>query len=253
MFRATMGGGDTKFVPCTLQQLLSGDGQFYTTNYSTTMSTSFNSNQLPSDFNVLVPKNRPIHIFTEGVFDLFHYGHVRQLRQVKEAFPNVKVTAGVCSDELVRKYKGGPLVMTYEERIASVMECQYVDNVIDHGMFYPTIELLDRLEVTADLIAHDDIPYQCPDSDDCYKPFKDVDRFLTTERTQNISTTNLIQRIIDRLRLLRNLAARNLEMRYTGRSRSAPSLCPLTLLNTCIVFPGTNKGRNYRIDFQEIL
>lgn len=89
-----MGGGDTKFVPCTLQQLLSGDGQFYTTNYSTTMSTSFNSNQLPSDFNVLVPKNRPIHIFTEGVFDLFHYGHVRQLRQVKEAFPNVKVTAG---------------------------------------------------------------------------------------------------------------------------------------------------------------
>lgn len=173
LLRATMGGGDTKFVPCTLQQLLSGD----------------------------VPKNRPIHIFTEGVFDLFHYGHVRQLRQVKEAFPNVKVTAGVCSDELVRKYKGGPLVMTYEERIASVMECQYVDNVIDHGMFYPTIELLDRLE--ADLIAHDDIPYQCPDSDDCYKPFKDVDRFLTTERTQNISTTNLIQRIIDRCDMFR--------------------------------------------------
>ncbi|RCN24041.1 cytidyltransferase domain protein [Ancylostoma caninum] len=94
-----------------------------------------------------VPQNRPIHIFAEGVYDLFHYGHARQLRQVKEAFPNVIVTAGLCSDELVIKNKGGPLVMTYEERLASVKECRYVDNVIDHGMFYPTIELLDRIEV----------------------------------------------------------------------------------------------------------
>ncbi|EYB93305.1 hypothetical protein Y032_0183g908 [Ancylostoma ceylanicum] len=49
----------------------------------------------------------------------------------------------------------------------------------------------------ADLIAHDDIPYGCPDSDDCYKPFKMADRFLTTQRTKHISTTDLIQRIID--------------------------------------------------------
>ncbi|KAK6037663.1 hypothetical protein COOONC_24832, partial [Cooperia oncophora] len=55
---------------------------------------------------------------------MFHYGHVRQLRQVKESFPDVFVTAGICSDELVRKYKGGPLVMTYEERFASVAECK---------------------------------------------------------------------------------------------------------------------------------
>ncbi|KAK6038328.1 hypothetical protein COOONC_24167 [Cooperia oncophora] len=80
--------------------------------------------------------------------------------------------------------------MTYEERFASVAECKYVDNVIDHGMFYPTVELLDELQ--ADLIAHDAIPYESPDSDDCYKPFKKIDRFLTTQRTENISTTDLI-------------------------------------------------------------
>ncbi|XGW06628.1 hypothetical protein V3C99_016729 [Haemonchus contortus] len=168
-----MAGGEPTFVPYTLSQLRDG----------------------------VVPKDRPIHIFTEGVFDMFHYGHVRQLRQVKEAFPDVIVTAGICSDELVRKYKGGPLVMTYEERFASVAECKYVDYVIDHGMFYPTVELLDELQ--ADLIAHDDIPYVCPDSDDCYKPFKKLDRFLTTQRTENISTTDLIQRIVDQCDLFR--------------------------------------------------
>ncbi|EPB71182.1 cytidyltransferase domain protein [Ancylostoma ceylanicum] len=130
-----MASGDQRFVPYTLTQLRNGD----------------------------FPQNRPIHIFAEGVYDLFHYGHARQLRQVKEAFPNVIVTAGLCSDELVIKNKGGPLVMTYEERVASVKECRYVDNVIDHGMFYPTIELLDRIQVP----------------------------------TKHISTTDLIQRIID--------------------------------------------------------
>ncbi|VDL78431.1 unnamed protein product [Nippostrongylus brasiliensis] len=80
----------------------------------------------------------------------------------------------VCSDDQVRKYKGGPLVMTFDERWASVEECKYVDNVIDHGMFYPTIKLLNDLQ-----------------------PFKDADRFLTTQRTENISTTDLIQRIVD--------------------------------------------------------
>ncbi|VDM75687.1 unnamed protein product [Strongylus vulgaris] len=116
-----MANGDivcTKFRPHTLAQLLEG-------NY---------------------PNDRPIHIFAEGVYDLFHYGHARQLKQVKEAFPNVIVTAGVCSDDLVIKNKGGPLVMTHEERLASLRECQYVDHVIDHGMFYPTLELLDQLQ-----------------------------------------------------------------------------------------------------------
>ncbi|KJH53652.1 cytidyltransferase domain protein [Dictyocaulus viviparus] len=142
-----------------------------------------------------VPEDRPIHIFSEGVYDMFHYGHIRQLRQVKEAFPNVKVTVGICSDELVLKFKGGPLVMSQDERLASVAECKYVDDVIDHGMFYPTIELLDKLQ--ADLIAHDSIPYPFSDGVDCYKPFKKSDRFLTTQRTEGISTTDLIQRILD--------------------------------------------------------
>ncbi|WKY12917.1 hypothetical protein Q1695_004046 [Nippostrongylus brasiliensis] len=159
--------GDRHFVPYTLTQLR--NGQF--------------------------PKDRPVHIFTEGIFDLFHFGHVRMFRQLKEAFPNVKLTAGICSDELVQRFKG-PLVMTFEERFASLKSCPYVDQVVDYGMYWATLELLDELE--ADLMAHDAAPYACDDGSDCFKPFKDADRFISTVRTENISTTELIQRILDR-------------------------------------------------------
>ncbi|VDL83258.1 unnamed protein product [Nippostrongylus brasiliensis] len=104
-----------------------------------------NKPSLGDSLSSRVPKDRPVHIFTEGIFDLFHFGHVRMFRQLKEAFPNVKLTAGICSDELVQRFKG-PLVMTFEERFASLKSCPYVDQVVDYGMYWATLELLDELE-----------------------------------------------------------------------------------------------------------
>ncbi|PIO63820.1 hypothetical protein TELCIR_14568 [Teladorsagia circumcincta] len=53
----------------------------------------------------------------------------------------------------------------------------------------------------ADLIAHDGAPYADLNGVDCFKPFKELDRFLPTQRTENISTTNLIQRVLDQCEL----------------------------------------------------
>ncbi len=50
------------------------------------------------------------------------------------------------------------------------------------------------------MIAHDALPYPVSgssDDDDAYNKFKIVDRFLETQRTPGVSTTDVVARILD--------------------------------------------------------
>lgn len=69
----------------------------------------------------------PITGYTEGVFDLYHKGHVRLLRKMRDIFD--KVVVAVTPDEIVKTYKEPP-IFSYEERVEIVEACKYVDEVI---------------------------------------------------------------------------------------------------------------------------
>lgn len=100
---------------------------------------------------------------------------------------------GVVSTEEVIKRKGPP-VLTYEERVGIARACKWVDEVYDNAPYDPSIELLDKLNCSH--VAHGDDLILLPDGTDSYQMFRDVNRFLTFKRTEGISTTDIVGRLL---------------------------------------------------------
>ena len=165
-----------------------------------------------SEFSKRASNGRKIRVYSDGCFDLFHFGHARQLEQIKKMFDNVELVVGVCSDEDIQANKGST-VMTNEERTEGVRHCKWVDKIIFPAPWTPTMEFLDENHI--DFVAHDIIPYATETSEDCYAPMKGAGRFIPTLRTEGVSTTDLLIRILkDR----ENYYERNLKKGYSRLS-----------------------------------
>ncbi|KAF5104386.1 hypothetical protein DV453_005162 [Geotrichum candidum] len=139
------------------------------------------------------PTDRPVRIYADGVFDLFHLGHMRQLEQAKKALPNVTLICGLPSDEETHRRKG-LTVLSDKQRADTLVHCRWVDEVIENAPWSVTPEFLEKHKI--DYVAHDDLPYASGNDDDIYKPIKDAGKFLTTQRTEGISTSDIITKII---------------------------------------------------------
>lgn len=118
---------------------------------------------------------------------------MRQLQQAKTAFPDTHLIVGVTGDGETHKRKG-LTVLSGKERAESVRHCRWVDEVIEDCPWVITVEFLEKHKI--DYVAHDDIPYGASEGDDIYKPIKEQGKFLVTQRTEGVSTTGIITKIV---------------------------------------------------------
>ncbi|GAA5862064.1 hypothetical protein JCM8547_001574 [Rhodosporidiobolus lusitaniae] len=140
------------------------------------------------------PVGRPVRIYADGVYDLLHYGHMLQLRQCKLAFPSVHLLVGVCSSELVQQHKSNP-VFSSEERYESMRHIRWVDEVVEDAPWTIDQAFMDKWRI--DYVAHDEEPYKSAGAEDVYAFVKSIGAFLPTKRTNGISTSELLQRIVE--------------------------------------------------------
>lgn len=124
---------------------------------------------------------------------MFHMGHAKVLEQAKKMFKHVYLIVGVSGDDETWRLKG-KTVMNEDERRDTVWHWKWADEVI---MPWPWIITLDFVEKhNIDYVAHDDVPYNSAGSGDIYATIKEAGKFLATQRTEGISTSDIIMRII---------------------------------------------------------
>jgi len=136
---------------------------------------------------VVVSPGETVRVYVDGCFDLMHSGHYNALRQAKLLFKNCVLVAGVHSDAEITAAKGMP-VFNNEERLDLVRACKWVDEVEFDTPYNPTIELLDRLE--CQYVAHGD------DITATYKEVQDAGRLKIIKRTEGVSTTDIVGRLL---------------------------------------------------------
>lgn len=138
---------------------------------------------------------RPIRVYMDGCFDLMHYGHANALRQA--ATLGDELVVGLVPDREILRCKGPPL-LNEDERLELVESVKWVDEVLTGVPYDLTPEFLEELftKHRIDYVIHGDDPCILPDGTDAYAYAKKSGRFRLIKRTEGVSTTDIVGRML---------------------------------------------------------
>ncbi|KAF8707036.1 hypothetical protein HU200_030484 [Digitaria exilis] len=140
-------------------------------------------------------RHRPVRVYMDGCFDMMHYGHCNALRQARALGDELIV--GVISDDEIKANKGPP-VTPLHERMIMVRAVKWVDDIIPDAPYAITEEFMNKLftEYNIDYIIHGDDPCLLPDGTDAYALAKKAGRYKQIKRTEGVSTTDIVGRML---------------------------------------------------------
>lgn len=130
-------------------------------------------------------------VFCDGVFDLFHYGHLNHLKQIKNNFKEpIHLIVGIIDDKTATIYKRKP-IFNENMRKEIILSCKYVDSVI----------LMNNLNIHENFIKEYNIDYvvhafsnkeDMSKQEEFYKIPIQLNKFIILDYTKTVSTTNIL-------------------------------------------------------------
>ncbi len=156
-----------------------------------------------SGYNAFASESKsPIRIYVDGVYDLFHAGHISSFYRSIEAASkacgvdptNIELIVGVMADDEATQYKRKP-IWTIDERMLVISACKLVHQAIANAPMPITKDFLQEHQI--DYVMHGD-DFNPDTIRYWYGPAIDQGKFLTVPYTKGISTSTTIKRILDR-------------------------------------------------------
>jgi ethanolamine-phosphate cytidylyltransferase len=166
-------------------------------------------------------KTKEIRVFMDGAFDMMHFGHMNAFRLGRSLGTHLLV--GINSDESIAECKGGLPLLNDDERQTMVESCKFVDEVVPNCPYIMNESYLNYIlqEYRVDYVIHGDDPCLV-DGKDVYATAKQAGKFKSIPRTEGISTTDLVGRVL-KLQTS-NLTSNSSPLGYTSRFLTTASL-----------------------------
>ena len=127
-----------------------------------------------------------IIVYVDGVFDLFHAGHIQFLKKAKSL--GTYLIVGVISDEACQSYKRKPII-DLNNRIIMVENIKIVDKVVTKSPLIISKEFIETHNI--DIVVHGDDSKQ----EEFFKVPIEMGIMKYVSYTQKISTTKIIDKI----------------------------------------------------------
>ena len=137
-------------------------------------------------------------VYIDGVFDLFHRGHLESLikaNNVLNDISNTLLVVGIVSDKDCESYKRKPIIKE-EDRVEIIKSLKIVDDIIFPCPLIVTPEFLEKNNI--DLVVHGFVN----DNDrnkqkDFFSKIIEIEKFKEIEYYKETSTTKIIKNIKD--------------------------------------------------------
>lgn len=136
-------------------------------------------------------------IYIDGIFDIFHYGHIESFRKCKELYPTANLIVGVISDHVATNYKRKPIYCE-KHRYALVENSKYVDKIIKDPPLVITKKFMEQHNISK--ILHSFSNNRDGNNQEHFFSYpKSIGAFTEFEYCKEISTTTIINNILQQL------------------------------------------------------